>query len=148
MPQDQVNHAYSTTNDQKITYTNLLLIFTLIIRHMTLSSAVLELARPLLSQGLDTPGSLSEVPIVTFRLLAKHNKMIRVFFIHHRGVVNVIAETLISGSWETRRSEVTLVRYITADPVSRHVLKQLGVIEHLVEIVEEGDLLLLHDVDC
>lgn len=64
-------------------------------------SAVVELAFPVLSKEPANPESLLEDLIVTFSLLAKHNKKIRRFFMFERGVVNVIAESLRPGSSET-----------------------------------------------
>ncbi|CAM8906584.1 unnamed protein product [Rhodiola kirilowii] len=110
------------------------------------SSAVLELARPLLSKEPATIGSLREDIIVTFDLLVEQENEICKLFAHHPAVFDVIDESIRSGSIKTRQSALSLVYYIADFPDGRETLSQRGVVEHLVELVEEGDLLLFNDV--
>ncbi|CAM8975807.1 unnamed protein product [Rhodiola kirilowii] len=110
-------------------------------------SAVGQLAMPLLSnEPAATLESLREDLLVTFDLLVEHKKKISGFFLHHPAVVDLIGLSLRSGSFETRKASLTLVYYIAGFPAGREILSETGVVEHLVELVEEDNMLRLSQV--
>ncbi|KAL9690700.1 hypothetical protein QQ045_011106 [Rhodiola kirilowii] len=109
-------------------------------------SAVRQFAMPLLSHEPATLESLREDLLVTFDLLVEHKKKIRGFFLHHPAVVDIIGRSLRSGSFETRKAALSLVYYIAGFPAGREILSETGVVEHLVELVEEDNMLRLSQV--